>query len=55
MGLLVLVEEDKDNTSDYLFIQQAQSQDSQIAAAGSNVYVTWGERNQTSNEPVLLW
>ena len=24
-----------------------------IAAAGSNVYVSWWERNQTSNEPVL--
>jgi hypothetical protein len=29
------------------------SQDAQIAAAGSNVYVTWWERNQTANEPVL--
>jgi hypothetical protein len=29
------------------------SQDAQIAAAGSNVYVSWWERNQTSNEPVL--
>ena len=25
----------------------------QIAAAGSNVYVTWWERNQTMNEPVM--
>jgi hypothetical protein len=25
----------------------------EIAALGSNVYVTWWERNQTSNEPVL--
>jgi uncharacterized protein (UPF0333 family) len=30
-----------------------QSQDAQIAASGSNVYVTWWERNATSNEPVL--
>ena len=29
------------------------SQDVQIADAGNNVYVTWWERNQTSNEPVL--
>jgi hypothetical protein len=32
---------------------KTQSQDAEIAAAGSNVYVTWWERNQTSNEPVL--
>jgi hypothetical protein len=25
----------------------------QISAVGSNVYVSWWERNQTSNEPVL--
>jgi hypothetical protein len=25
----------------------------EISAAGSNVYVTWWERNATSNEPVL--
>jgi hypothetical protein len=25
----------------------------EIAAFGNNVYVTWWERNQTSNEPVL--
>ena len=25
----------------------------QIATAGDNVYVSWWERNQTSNEPVL--
>jgi hypothetical protein len=25
----------------------------EIAASGNNVYVTWWERNQTSNEPVL--
>jgi hypothetical protein len=29
------------------------SQDVQIAAAGNNVYVTWWERNQTMNEPVI--
>jgi hypothetical protein len=29
------------------------SQDAEIAAAGSNVYVTWWERNQTMNEPVM--
>ena len=28
-------------------------QDAQIAAAGNNVYVTWWERNQTVNEPVM--
>jgi hypothetical protein len=32
---------------------KSDSQDAQIAAAGSNVYVTWWERNQTSNEPVF--
>jgi hypothetical protein len=31
----------------------SQSQDAQIAASGNNVYVSWSERNQTSNEPVL--
>jgi hypothetical protein len=31
----------------------SESQDASIAAAGNNVYVTWWERNQTSNEPVL--
>jgi len=31
----------------------AQSQDVQIAAEGNNVYVSWWERNQTSNEPVM--
>jgi hypothetical protein len=31
----------------------AESQDAEIAAAGNNVYVSWWERNQTSNEPVL--
>ena len=30
------------------------SQDVQIAAAGNNVYVTWWERNQTMNEPVMM-
>jgi hypothetical protein len=29
------------------------SDNAEIAAAGSNVYVTWWERNVTSNEPVL--
>jgi hypothetical protein len=29
------------------------SQDAEIAAAGNNVYVTWWERNQTMNEPVM--
>ncbi len=29
------------------------SNDAEIAAAGSNVYITWWERNQTANEPVL--
>jgi hypothetical protein len=32
---------------------KSNSQDVQIAAAGNNVYVTWWERNQTANEPVL--
>jgi hypothetical protein len=32
---------------------KSESVDVQIAAAGSNVYVSWWERNQTSNEPVL--
>jgi hypothetical protein len=31
----------------------AQSQDVQIAASGNNVYVSWWERNATSNEPVF--
>jgi hypothetical protein len=31
----------------------AESQDAEIAATRSNVYVSWWERNQTSNEPVL--
>ena len=29
------------------------SQDAQIAAAGSNVYVSWWVRNATANEPIL--
>ena len=33
---------------------KSDSQDAQIAASGSNVYVSWWERaNQTSNEPVM--
>jgi hypothetical protein len=28
-------------------------QDVQIAASGNNVYVSWSERNATSNEPVF--
>jgi hypothetical protein len=32
---------------------KSDSQDAQIAATGSNVYVTWWERNQTMNEPVM--
>ena len=32
---------------------KSDSQVAQIAAAGSNVYVTWWERNQTMNEPVM--
>jgi hypothetical protein len=31
----------------------SQSQDVQIAASDNNVYVSWWERNQTMNEPVL--
>ncbi|MDN5847205.1 MAG: hypothetical protein L0H53_13135 [Candidatus Nitrosocosmicus sp.] len=31
----------------------ADSQDAEIAASGDNVYVSWWERNQTSNEAVL--
>jgi hypothetical protein len=31
----------------------SESQDAEIAAAGNNVYVTWWERNATSNEPVM--
>src|SRR5919202_1816094 len=32
---------------------KSDSQDVQIAATGSNVYVTWWERNQTMNESVM--
>ena len=32
---------------------KSDSQDAQIAASGSNVYVTWWERNQTMNEPMM--
>ena len=32
---------------------KSDSQDVQISAAGNNVYVSWWERNQTSNEPVI--
>jgi tricorn protease-like protein len=31
----------------------ADSQDAEIAASGNNVYVTWWERNATSEEPVI--
>src|ERR671932_80541 len=31
----------------------AESEDAQIAAAGKNVFVTWWERNQTANTPVM--
>ena len=31
----------------------SESQDAEIAAAGNNVYITWWERNQTMNEPVM--
>jgi hypothetical protein len=32
---------------------KSESVDAQIAANGDHVYVTWWERNRTSNEPVL--
>ena len=32
---------------------KSDSQDVEIAASGSNVYVSWWERNRTMNEPVL--
>ena len=32
---------------------EADSQDAEISASGNKVYVTWWERNQTSEEPVL--
>jgi hypothetical protein len=41
---------DKMNLSNSL---KSNSQNAQIAAAGSSVYVTWWERNATSNEPVM--
>jgi hypothetical protein len=41
---------DKMNLSNSTNIE---SQDAQIAASGNNVYVSWWERNATSNEPVL--
>jgi hypothetical protein len=31
----------------------SESRDAQIVASGNNVYVSWWERNQTSNEPVM--
>ena len=31
----------------------SESQDVEIAASGNNVYVTWWERNQTMNEPMI--
>src|SRR5918994_3129216 len=31
---------------------EADSDDAEIAASGDNVYVTWWERNETSDEPV---
>ncbi len=41
---------DKTNLSN---TPKSETQDAQIAASGSNVYVTWWERNQTVNEPVM--
>jgi hypothetical protein len=32
---------------------EADSDDAEIAASGANVYVTWWERNETSDQPVL--
>jgi hypothetical protein len=32
---------------------KSESQDAQIAASGDRVFVTWWERNATSNEPVM--
>ena len=32
---------------------EADSDDAEIAASGNNVYVTWWERNETSDQPVL--
>jgi hypothetical protein len=34
-------------------IPKSDSQDAEIGASGNNVYVTWSERNQTMNEPVM--
>ena len=31
----------------------SQSQDVEISAFGSDIYVSWWERNATSNEPLL--
>jgi hypothetical protein len=41
---------DKMNLSNTI---NSQSQDVSIAASGNNVYVSWWERNATSNEPVM--
>jgi hypothetical protein len=32
---------------------EADSDDAEIGASGNNVYVTWWERNETSDQPVL--
>jgi hypothetical protein len=32
---------------------RAESEDAQIAASGKNVFVTWWEKNQTANTPVM--
>ena len=32
---------------------KSDSQDAQIAASGNNVYISWWDRNATTNEPVL--
>jgi hypothetical protein len=40
---------DKMNLSNTI---EADSDDAQIAASGNSVYVTWWERNDTSDEPV---
>ena len=37
----------------WVILPNSQSQDVQIASAGNNVYVSWWDRNATSNEPVL--
>ena len=39
--------------SNKMNLSNSDSQDAEIAAAGNNVYVTWWERNQTMNEPVM--